>query len=424
MNVEVVAVGTELLLGQIVDTNSSWIGEQLALAGLHSHFQTKVGDNPDRMRLVIGQAIERSDAVIITGGLGPTHDDITRDIIAELTDRPLVRDDNLVEIIKGMYAARNSEMPSSNLSQADVPQGGWPMAQQPGTAAGLVVPVGDGADAKVIYAMPGVPYEMHEMMLGTVVPDLIARSGETAVIASRTLRTWGVGESNLGEMLADEIARLDDPAVGVTLAFNASGVEGLKIRLTARAASDEAVAHLLDEQEARVRDVVGPIVFGVDDHTREADAPRNNMEAVVLDALRAQGLTLGTAETISGGMVASRLVDIGDVSDVYRGSLVALSPAVRVSTLGLDPALAEAPASGEQVAQMATNAANILGVDAVVAIAGDRTGGDLETVWLATLLDGGVEVASAKFPSDRNRLRQYSTITALNALRLRLVKRA
>ncbi len=419
MNVEVVAVGTELLLGQIVDTNSSWIGEQLALAGINSHFQTKVGDNPGRMRTVIGQAIERSDAVIITGGLGPTHDDITRDIIAELTGRPLVRNEELVSKIRQMYASRGREMPDSNLPQADIPEGGWAMAEQPGTAAGLVVPVGSGDSGDpercVIYAMPGVPYEMHEMMLGTVVPDLIRRSGETATISSRTLRTWGVGESNLGEILADEIARLDDPALGVTLAFNASGVEGLKIRLTAKGADAAAVAAMLDEEEARVRDIVGPIVFGVDDEQTRVTVPQN-MEAVVLATLRSMGLTLGVAEMATGGMIASRLLDTPGAADVMLGGVVAQNADIAAVLAGTSGSV-EGQAGVEA---LALAAADRLGTDTIIA-SGPATPGDdnLSTLWLATMVDGTVESLEATFPSDRNRLRQYATITVLNALRIR-----
>ncbi len=417
MNVEVVAVGTELLLGQIVDTNSSWIGEQLALAGINSHYQTKVGDNPDRMRTVIGQAIERSDAVLITGGLGPTHDDITRDIIAELTGRPLVRSDELVVKIREMYSSRGQEMPESNLSQADVPDGGWPMEQQPGTAAGLVVPVGDEPDETcVIYAMPGVPYEMHEMMLGTVVPDLIGRSGETATIASRTLRTWGVGESNLGEMLAEEIARLDDPGVGVTLAFNASGIEGLKIRLTAKAADDNAVKVLLDDEEARVRSIVGPIVFGVDDAQTRATVPQN-MEAVVLATLRSMNLTVSAAEMATGGLLTSRLLDVPGAGDVLIGSVVPQNEAMAATLVGTTESL-----EGEAGARaLVVAVGERLGTDTAVA-SGPATAGEngLSTLWLATLVDGNAECLEVTFPSDRNRLRQYATITVLNALRLRL----
>ena len=160
MRVEVVAIGTELLLGQIVDTNSSWMGENLAMAGIDSHFQTKVGDNPDRIRDVLDLALSRSDAVICCGGLGPTQDDLTRQVIAKTMGVELAFDEAIAERIREMFRSRNREMPENNLSQAMVPVGATTIPQQPGTAPGLVCPVGD----KVIYAVPGVPYEMKIMV--------------------------------------------------------------------------------------------------------------------------------------------------------------------------------------------------------------------------------------------------------------------
>jgi nicotinamide-nucleotide amidase len=198
MRCEVVAIGTELLLGQIVDTNSSWIGEQLALAGIDSHFQVKVGDNFKRIEYCIRQALERSDAVICCGGLGPTQDDITRDVIAHILGGGIRRDEAIAAKIRHMFESRGRIMTANNLRQADVPVGATTIPQMPGTAPGLVCPVGD----KVVYAVPGVPHEMHEMMGGTILPDLRRRSGQTSVIRSRVLRTWGNSESGLAEVLA------------------------------------------------------------------------------------------------------------------------------------------------------------------------------------------------------------------------------
>ncbi|MET0148183.1 MAG: molybdopterin-binding protein, partial [Acidimicrobiales bacterium] len=201
MNCEVLAIGTELLLGQVVDTNSSWIGEQLALTGIDCLYQAKVGDNPARIRTALREAVDRSDAVIVCGGLGPTQDDITRDVIAEVMGVPLHRDAAVEEKIRTMFGSRGRDMPTNNLRQADVPEGATVMAQQPGTAPGLICPVGD----KVIYAVPGVPYEMKEMVEGSVLPDLARRAGVQYVIRSRTLRTWGLSESGIAEVLADRI---------------------------------------------------------------------------------------------------------------------------------------------------------------------------------------------------------------------------
>lgn len=185
MRCEVVAIGTELLLGQIVDTNSSWIGEQLALAGIDCHFQVKVGDNFGRMEACIRQALDRADAVICCGGLGPTQDDITRDVIAHIMGVELRRDEGIVEKIRAMFEKRGRVMTDNNRRQADIPEGATPIAEMPGTAPGLYCPVDD----KVIYAVPGVPSEMREMMRGTILADLRRRSGQTAIIRSRTLRT-------------------------------------------------------------------------------------------------------------------------------------------------------------------------------------------------------------------------------------------
>ncbi|MGZ4758468.1 MAG: competence/damage-inducible protein A, partial [Acidimicrobiales bacterium] len=153
MRCEIVAVGTELLLGQIVDTNSSWIGEQLALAGIDSHFQTKVGDNADRIASALRIALDRSDAVIVCGGLGPTHDDITRDVIADVMGVELRTDPEIADRIRAMFGSRGRDMPDNNLRQAQVPVGAWTMDQQPGTAPGLVCPIGDPVNGQVIYAV-------------------------------------------------------------------------------------------------------------------------------------------------------------------------------------------------------------------------------------------------------------------------------
>ena len=178
MRCEVVAIGTELLLGQIIDTNSSWIGEQLALAGIDSHFQVKVGDNLERMVFCLDQALSRSDAVICCGGLGPTQDDITRDAIANIMGVPLKRDEAIVDKIRKMFESRGRTMTDNNRKQADIPVGGLPIPQMPGTAPGLYCPVGN----KVIYAVPGVPYEMREMMEHFILPNLQERSGQKAII--------------------------------------------------------------------------------------------------------------------------------------------------------------------------------------------------------------------------------------------------
>ena len=315
MRCEVIAVGTELLLGQIVDTNSAWMGEQLALAGIDSHFQTKVGDNRERMVSALRLALERADAVIMCGGLGPTRDDITRDAIAEVMGVDLVRDDAVADHLRAYFKARGRDMPLSNLQQADVPAGASRIPQMPGTAPGLVCPHGE----KVVYAVPGVPYEMRIMLEGTVIPDLKRRAGVSSVIRSRTLRTWGTSEARLGELCGDRLDALERSG-RATIAFLASGIEGLKVRVTAKAESEEAVVQVLDEEETELRGILGDLVFGVDEES---------MEKVVLALLEARGLTLAVAESVTGGMVATRLTAIPGASAVFRGGVVAYASEVK-----------------------------------------------------------------------------------------------
>ncbi len=413
MNVEVVAIGTELLLGQIIDTNSSWIGQELAAAGINSHYQTKVGDNPDRIRVVLRQALERSDAVICCGGLGPTQDDITREMIAEMMGVELELRQDLADKIRAMFESRGRTMPENNLRQAMVPAGGTNIPEQPGTAPGLICPfVAEDGSEKVLYAVPGVPYEMKEMISGTVIDDLRARSGETSVIRSRVLRTWGTSESALAELLADRIDELE-PAGNPTLAFLASGVEGLKVRITAKAADDATATAMLDAEQAVLEPLIGHIVFGLDG---------DNMETVVIKELAAQGLTLAAAESVTGGYVAGRLCAVPGASAVFRGGVVAYHPDVKFGVLGVP----QGPVVTEEAAvAMAEGARMGLGADVGIATTGvagpdESEGRPVGTVCLAISTDEGSIATTVQLPGDRERIRQFSTITLLDLLRRQL----
>ena len=409
MRCEVIAVGTELLLGQIVDTNSAWMGEQLALAGIDSHFQTRVGDNHERMVSALRLALGRADAVILCGGLGPTQDDITRDAIAEVLGVDLVRDESVADRLRAYFRARGRDMPLSNLRQADVPAGASRIPQMPGTAPGLVCPFGE----KVVYAVPGVPYEMRIMLEGAVLPDLKRRAGVASVIRSRTLRTWGTSEARLGELCAGRLAALE--ATGrATIAFLASGIEGLKVRVTAKAGSEEAAARVLDEEEGRLRDVLGDLVFGVDDET---------MEKVVLGLLGERGLTLAVAESVTGGMAAMRLTSVPGASAVFRGGVVAYASEVKHDVLGVPPGPVVSP---DAARAMAAGACARLGADVGLAATGvagpeGQEGRAPGTEFLGLHRNGEGEAHEVRLPGDRERIRQYAVIALLNLLRLRLV---
>ena len=412
MRVEIVAVGTELLLGQIPDTNSQWLGEQLAAHGIASQFHQHVGDNHERILLAFRTALARSDAVIVCGGLGPTQDDITRAALAEVMNVPLERDEEIVEKIRSMFGARGRTMPENNLLQADVPRGATIIPQTRGTAPGLICAVGQ----KVVYAVPGVPYEMTDMFERAILPDLVARqiaTGTTSVITSRVLRTWGASESALAEAVAPRFDELvnDDR---VTIAFLASGIEGIKVRLTARGDDAAHATSLLVNEESLVRALIesqlGDIIFGVDDQT---------MEDVVAAQLLERGLTLAVAESVTGGLIASRLVGVAGASHWFRGGVVSYASDVKFDLLKVPvgPVV-----SGDAAEAMATGVRTLLKADVGLSVTGvagpeEQDGQPAGTVFVGLSLGERLQHAALRLPGDRPRVRAYSAISSLDVLR-------
>ena len=411
MRCEVLAIGTELLLGQIVDTNSAWIGEQLAASGIDSYEHRVVGDNQARIVAALRDLLSRADAVLVCGGLGPTQDDLTRDAIAEVMGVPLVRRDDLAEDIAKMFRARVRDMPANNLRQADVPEGGNAIPNPIGTAPGLLCEVGGG---KVVYAVPGVPYEMQLMVSEHVIPDLLRRSGEASVIVSRSLKTWGTSESALAEMVAHRLDALDERGGNPTIAFLARGIEGLVVRVTAKGASHAEASALVEDEERELRAILGDLVFGVDDES---------MESAVLDRLRVRGWTLGVAESLTGGLVGARIVNVPGAGDLFLGSIASYATEVKRKLLGVG---AEIVVSDEAAREMAEAAQTVLGADVGISITGvagptEQDGVSVGTVCFGIALPGQpAEAVSTRLPGDRERLRQFSTISLLNLLRQRL----
>ena len=421
MRCDVLAIGTELLLGQITDTNSQWIGEQLASIGVDSFMQVKVGDNLGRMTDTLRSMLSEADAVIVCGGLGPTHDDLTREAIAAVMGAELRMRDDIADVIRQLFASRGRTMPENNLRQAMVPEGATVIAQTRGTAPGLICPVRVGGRDCVVYAVPGVPHEMKDMVTRSVLPDLLARGGEEAVIASRTLRTWGESESGLNQRLDEVIDRLDAER-NPTLAFNASGWEGIKVRLTAKASSAAAAAVLLDRWEHEIRTVLGDLVFGID---------TANMETVVLGMLRERGLTLGLAESVTGGLVTGRLTEIPGASEVVRGSVVSYASDVKFGVLGVP----EGPVVSEDAAAaMALGARRVLGSDVGLALTGvagpsEQDGMPVGTLCVGLALPGvggvaAVRTRTFRLPGLRDQMRQMSVITSLDMLRRALLEQS
>lgn len=417
MRCEVVAVGTELLLGHVVDTNSAHIGEQLALAGVDCHFQTRVGDNQGRVAEALRVALGRCDAVIVCGGLGPTPDDITREAIAEVVGSPLERDRSMVERIGAGFAARGRPMVANNARQADRPRGAVFIDQARGTAPGLICEVGgNGSDGgppgRVIYAVPGVPAEMAEMVGRAVIPDLRRRTGSasTTTIVSRALRIWGISESGLAEMVADRVEAQTNPSI----AFLASKSAGIKLRITARAPDRDAAMALIGAEEAELRAILGHLVFGADEES---------MGRVVGRMIAERSLTLGVAESLTGGLVGACLAEVPGSSGWFRGSVVAYDKQVKFDLLDVP----EGPVVTAEAAEaMAAGAARVLRADVGLGVTGaagpaPHEGEPPGTVFLATVMDGRAEVSGVRLPGDRDQVRELAVISLLDLLRRRLL---
>ncbi len=406
MRCDVLAIGTELLLGQIVDTNSSWIGEQLAMVGIDTMEHRKVGDNLPRMIAALEEMLEKADAIVVCGGLGPTQDDVTREAIAAVMGVALERREELVAHIAALFGSRFRDMPQNNLRQADIPVGAAAIPNPIGTAPGVRAEI----NGKVIYAVPGVPYEMHLMLNEQVLPDLLTRAGESAAIVSLSLKTWGQSESGLAEMIAHRVDAQTNP----TIAFLARGIEGLVVRLTAKAGSVDEARALIVAEEAELRAILGTLVFGIDDET---------IEHAALHALEAHGWSLGVAESLTAGLIGARIGAVPGASRTFRGSIASYSTDVKRDVLGVT---ADHVVSEECALQMAAGAQRVLGADVGIAATGvagpeEQDGQPVGTVWFAIALpDREPEAFTVRLPGDRERIRQFAAISLLNALRQRL----
>lgn len=403
MIVEVIAVGTELLLGQIVNTNGAEIGRRLAEEGHDAYFQTVVGDNVGRIADAIRIGVERSDAIVLTGGLGPTQDDLTREGIAEATSKNLVFDETVATELAAWFTARGRTMAESNRRQAWRPEGAEWLPNPKGTASGLAL---RHADAW-IFALPGVPAEMISMLDANVLPRL-RDAGGGGVVMSRLLRTWGMSESKVSELLAD-LYGPENPS----LAFLASGGE-IKLRITAKASTDAEAEGLIAPVEAEIRRRLGSLVFGAD---------RETVETVLLRLLVERGWTLVTAESMTGGMIAARLTSIPGASRAFRGSAVTYATDLKQRVLGVPDRVLEAGVVSEATARaMADGAAERLGAHVAVSVTGSAGPEPQEqppgTVFIGVHTPDVTKVRALHLPGDRERIRTFATTSALHLVRL------
>ena len=411
-NAWIISVGTELTLGQSLDTNSAWLAKQLAGIGIRAHRHVTVADELASLRDLLLAGAASCDVILVTGGLGPTEDDLTRQALADAAGQPLEVDEPSLGALQAFFAARQRPMPERNTVQALIPRTARAIHNTCGTAPGIAIAVA----GTPVYAMPGVPFEMRAMSIRDVLPVLRARTAGQ-IIALRHLHTFGLGESLLGERIRDLMQRGRNPEVGTTAEL---GIVG--IRINATAADERAATAMLDEVEAEIRRRLGHVVFGRDEQT---------LAGVIGELLVARGQTVSTAESCTGGMLGAALTDVPGSSRYYVGGVVGYANETKTRLLGVSAAnLSEHGAVSAAVAlAMANGAADALHSDYAVSVTGvaGPDGGTMDKpvglVFIGLRTPEGTRVREYRLGADNPRdvIRTRATRIALNLLRLGLL---
>jgi len=410
MKAEIISIGTEILLGEILDTNTQYIASRLPALGIDLYYASVVGDNLGRLVEVIARAWERSDLVLTTGGLGPTEDDLTREAIARVMGEEPMIDPALERMLREFFASRGVEMSESNIKQAALIPSARPIPNPRGTAPGWWVE----RDGRLIVAMPGPPTEMNRMWEVELAPEL-ERRRPGGVLVVRTLKTTGLREATLDEMVSP-LLKSSNPSLGVY-----ARADGIQLRIAAKAASAEEARRLIEPVEEEARRILGSAVWGADDDT---------LAGAVGAMLRERGLTLATMESCTGGLLASTITDVPGSSDYYKGGLVSYATEMKVAW-GVDPqVIAEHGVISEQCARaMACAARERLGADigiGVTGVAGPDPQEDKPVGTIHIALDDGSEAPQAVsyvFAQGRGAVKRRAVTTALSLLRRAVLDR-
>lgn len=407
MVVELVSVGTELLLGNIVNTNARYLSEKCAMLGLNVYYQTTVGDNEERLSEVIRTALNRSDIVVLNGGLGPTEDDLTKETCAKVMGLPLVKDAHTEERLKEYYRGRKKEeLPDSNWKQALIPEGAVVFDNENGTAPGLVVE----KDGKTAILLPGPPGELYPMVEKQLCPYLQNKNSE--VILSQMIKICGYGESKVEEMILDLIDKQTNP----TLATYAK-LKEVHLRVTARAASEKEAKKLLKPVVKEIKKRFGDAVYTTDENETLQDA--------VVKLLKKHELTVTTAESCTGGLLAGTLVSVPGVSDVFKEGFVTYSNKAKRRHLDVSKSTLRkyGAVSAQTAKEMAKGGVFATDADVCVAITG-LAGPDGATpekpvglVYIACYMNDKVQVEEFHFKGNRQKIREQSVVQALDLLR-------
>ena len=411
MKAEIITIGDELLIGQTIDTNSAWIGQVLSSLGFDIIRKTSVHDKREDILGILSDSSSRSDLVLITGGLGPTSDDITKQTLCEYFNTRLVIDKLVLEMVESMMAKRGFPMNENNRKQAEVPESCKVLSNAAGTAPGMWFE----KDGKVFVSLPGVPHEMRYIMTSHVIPELRTRF-TSQVIIHKNIMTFGTPEARLAEILTGFEAGLPE---FIRLAYlPAAGI--IKLRLTATGTIRKALEQAMNEQLKKLYDTIPQYIYGEDEET---------LEMAVGRLLREKNLTLCTAESCTGGKIAQLITSVPGCSDYYRGSVVAYSNDIKTGILGVDPFLIEKNGGvSEEIAKaMAEGARRVMRADfalATTGIAGPAGGSELKpvgTLWIAISGRSGSTAEKYTFTSDRATNITRFAFVALNRLRLQII---
>ncbi len=413
MKAEIIAVGTELLLGQVVNTNATFISEELASLGINVYYHSVVGDNPQRLEALLELADQRSDLIVLCGGLGPTDDDLTKQVTAAHVGQELVQDEWGYQNLMTFFEKRQRPMTENNLLQTLVFKEGLALKNTAGLAIGIFYTSDQG---KHYLLLPGPPSELRPMFYHEVVPLLQKNFQKEDYLISRVLRFYGIGESQLVTDLADLIEKQTNP----TIAPYAKPNE-VTLRLTVKTADKKQGEEQLDELEEKIQQLVGDYFYGYGE--------KNSLANVVIELLKEQGKTLTAAESLTAGAFQSALGDVPGVSEVFKGGFVTYSAATKADFLDISPELLEefGTVSQECVEAMAQNARKKAKADYSVAFSGVAGPDSLEnhpagTVWIAFANEDEVVSHKYHFSRDRSYIRQSAVMAGLDLVRRGLSK--
>lgn len=413
MRAEIISVGTELLLGEISNSNAQIISERIAAVGVDVFFHTTVGDNLERLATAVSHALGRSDVVVLTGGLGPTHDDLTREAIARATGRELVLDRLVEEDLREWFDQLGRDMPENQLRQAHFPAGSTPIPNTMGTAPGIELE----HEGKLVLAVPGVPSEMLQMLEDHLVPRLAGGAGEGALVV-RNLKITGIPEAEVAEKIEETVRLLEGPETP-KIAIYGSPAE-VRIRISKKARSSHAAYIDIFQVEGRLRRALGDVIFGADEDT---------LESVVGSLAKDRNLRVACSESFTGGQLVSRLIGVPDASQFVVAGYVTYTPEAKMRDLGLDPRIIDqnGAVSAETAVAMAEGARRRSGADIGLSTTGEAGPEPLEqpvgTMYLGLSWEGGAIFHQDFAVGDREAIQRWGSQAALNLFRIWMLER-